>query len=169
MSNPDGADSIRRTAPVPLDQCGAALASEILSDRWTLLILREALYGVKRYDDIRADTGIPRSVLTDRLKRLVGAGILLREPYREAGARTRYAYGLTPKGAELGLTILALMQWGDRHIKGGKSALRVQHRTTGRPLKVALVEANTDSLGIDAVTLVPTDAPRALEAPHRDH
>ncbi|WP_417518583.1 winged helix-turn-helix transcriptional regulator [Minwuia sp.] len=140
MSNSAKRDSVRRSAPVPIDQCGAALATEILSDRWTLLIVREAFYGVMRYDDIRADIGIPRSVLTDRLKRLVSVGILAREPYREVGARSRYGYRLSPMGAELGLTILALMQWGDKHINAGKTAVRVQDRATGKKLKVALVE-----------------------------
>ncbi len=143
MSNSANEEPIRRSAPVPIDRCGAALATEILSDRWTFLIVREAFYGVMRYDDIRADIGIPRSVLTDRLKRLVAAGIFVREPYREAGARTRYAYGLSPMGAELGLTILALMQWGDKHINEGEAAILVQHRASGKKLKVALVDDDT--------------------------
>ncbi|GAA6207114.1 hypothetical protein NBRC116601_04070 [Cognatishimia sp. WU-CL00825] len=116
-----------------------ALATEILSDRWTLLILREAFYGVKRYDDMRSDLGIPRSVLTERLKRLVEFGIFIREPYREAGARTRYAYGLSQKGAELGLPILALMQWGDKHINQNEPAIEILDRKSGKRQFVALV------------------------------
>lgn len=153
MSNSDSEKPVRRSAPVPMDQCGAALTSEILADRWIILILRAAFFGVKRYDDIRADIGIPRSVLTDRLKRLVDAGIFVREPYQEAGARTRYAYGLSPKGSELGLTILALMQWGDKHLKNGVAAIEVTDRTTGLPLRVGLVSDPTTIVALKDVRL----------------
>jgi len=72
---------IRQRERVPLDKCGAALATDIISDRWTLLIIREAFYGVKRYNEILEGLNIPRSVLTSRLKSLVQHGILDREPY----------------------------------------------------------------------------------------
>lgn len=155
MSNSGSEKPVRRRAPVPIEKCGAALASEILSDRWTLLIIREAFYGVKRYDDIRADTGIPRSVLTQRLKRLVDAGILLREPYQEDGARTRYGYVLSEKGQALGLIMLALMQWGDTYIKNGERALDVTERATGRPLRVGLVAEDQDEIPLSSVRIRP--------------
>ncbi len=129
-----------------VDDCGAAKATEIVSDRWTFLIIREAFYGVSRYDDIRADIGIPRSVLTDRLKKLVAAGLLLRKPYREEGARTRYGYHLTDKGMDLGLMIIALMQWGDEHLKDGDAALALRDQSTGAPLKVALVGDDVEGI-----------------------
>lgn len=152
MSNSDIEIGRQRRAPVAVDQCGAALATQIISDRWTLLIIREAFYGVKRYDDIRADIGIPRSVLTDRLKKLVTAEILDREPYREEGARTRYGYGLTEKGRDLGLMIIALMQWGDQHLKDGHSALALHDRSTGTALKVALVDEDVKATAWQDVT-----------------
>ena len=155
MSNSASSKPVRRRAPVPVENCGAALASEILSDRWTLLIIREAFYGVKRYDDIRVDIGIPRSVLTQRLKRLVDEGILLREPYQEDGARTRYGYVLSEKGRALGLTILALMQWGDTHLKGGERALDVTEHGTGRPLRVGLIAAEDDVIPLSSVRIRP--------------
>jgi len=140
MSNSDASADIRKRTPVPIDKCGAALATHIISDRWTILIIREAFYGVKRYDDIREDIGIPRSVLTSRLKRLVAQGILEREPYREAGARTRYAYKLTEMGRGLGLVLLALTDWGDRYLKNGQSAIDVIDIHTGKKLMVGLVD-----------------------------
>lgn len=146
MSNSDGEKPVPRFAPVAVDDCGAARATEIVSDRWTFLIIREAFYGVSRYDDIRADIGIPRSVLTDRLKKLVAAGLLARKPYREGGARTRYGYHLTEKGRDLGLMIIALMQWGDKHLKNGEAALSLRDQRSGVPLKVALVEETVEDL-----------------------
>jgi DNA-binding HxlR family transcriptional regulator len=157
MSNPDNKKTIpiavRRRSPVPVDQCGAALAAEIISDRWTLLIIREAFYGVMRYDDMREDIGIPRSVLTDRLKKLVKAGVLERLPYREEGSRMRYGYGLTEIGKQLGLTILALMQWGDAHLKDGKAAIDVTRRDTGAKVRVGLVEEGKPSLSLSDVRI----------------
>ena len=86
MSNPGPADHRIRSAPVPRDQCGMALACDLLGDRWTMLIIREAFYGVTRFDDLRSDLGIPRGVLSSRLRGLVDRGVLETRPYREQGA-----------------------------------------------------------------------------------
>ena len=153
MSNPDR--EFRRQSPVPIDKCGAALATDIMSDRWTILIMREAFYGVMRYDDFRADIGIPRSVLTDRLKRLVEAGMLVRVPYREGSSRTRYGYTLSDTGKSFGLTLLALMAWGDEHFAEDGSAISIVDRSTGRTLKVAIVPEDTPEVSIKDVKIVP--------------
>jgi DNA-binding HxlR family transcriptional regulator len=125
---------------VPRDQCPMALAAGLLGDHWTLLILREAFYGVQRYDDMRADLDAPRSMLSDRLARLVEAGILERRAYREAGDRERHAYGLTQSGRALALTLSAMTQWGEAHILGRLAPVALVDRLTGGPLRVALVD-----------------------------
>ena len=153
MSNSDS--TFRRQSPVPIDKCGAALATEIISDRWSILIMREAFYGVMRYDDFRTDIGIPRSVLTDRLKRLVNAGMLKRVPYREGTSRTRYGYALSEIGMSFGLSLLALMAWGDEHFAEDGSAISIVDRTTGQKLKVALVPEDTPETAITDVRIVP--------------
>ncbi|MDX8346964.1 helix-turn-helix domain-containing protein [Cognatiyoonia sp. IB215446] len=153
MSNSD--TIYRRHSPVPLDKCGAALATDIISDRWTILIMREAFYGVMRYDDFRADIGIPRSVLTDRLKRLVDAEMLKRIPYREGNSRTRYGYAPTETGLTFGLPLLALMAWGDTHLAEHGSAIKIVDRSTGTKLKVAIVPEDTPEIGITDVRIVP--------------
>lgn len=153
MSNSDR--QYRRQSPVPIDKCGAALATDIMSDRWTILIMREAFYGVMRYDDFRADIGIPRSVLTDRLKRLVDAKMLKRVPYREGNSRTRYGYALTDIGVNFGLPLLALMAWGDTHLAEQGSAISIVDRSTGKKLKVALVPEDTPEVRISGVKIVP--------------
>ena len=114
MSNSDRkSPQIRARSPVPLERCGMAKAAEILGDRWSLLILREAFYGVMRFADIQADIGAPRSVLTDRLAKLVTVGLLERFDYREDGERVRKAYRLTDRGKELAIVFLAMKQWWD--------------------------------------------------------
>ncbi len=135
MSNPD---AFLRNAPVRPDQCGAALALDIVSDRWTWLILRQLMYGVGRFADIQDEIGIPKSVLSSRLGEIVQNGLAEKHPYRDGTARTRHGYVLTRKGRGLVPVILALMHWGDTHLKDGQSALSLTDRRTGQPLRVAL-------------------------------
>lgn len=130
-----------------------ALAAEILGDRWTLLILREAFYGVQRYDDMREDLGAPRSMLTDRLSKLVEQGLMTREPYREPGARVRYAYSLTERGRDVALTMMALTQWGEKHILDGPAPVELIDKSTGRPLRVALIDDKDEVVELSAATL----------------
>lgn len=141
MSNPasDHGDVFVRVAPVARDACGMALAADLLGDRWTLLILREVFYGVGRFDDVRADLDIPRAILSTRLKALVGAGLLVKYPYRQGRERVRFAYQVSSMGQDLALTLIALMQWGERHLQPGPSPVRVRDRRTGQALKVAFV------------------------------
>lgn len=116
------------------------MATEIIADRWTCLILREAFYGVVRYDDMLADLGAPRSMLTDRLAKLVKHGLMTRQPYQEDGHRTRQAYILSDTGRALGLTLIALSQWGEAHVLGQDAPVEFVEHTSGAKLKVALVD-----------------------------
>jgi DNA-binding HxlR family transcriptional regulator len=92
--------------------CSIARSLEILGEWWTLLIVRDAFFGVRRFEDFVADLGISRGILTDRLATLVEHGILERQPYQERPAR--YEYRLTGKGRDLFPVVMALMHWGDK-------------------------------------------------------
>lgn len=142
MSNSASEAPLRRRAPVPFEDCGMALAAQILGDRWSLLILREAFYGVTRYDDIREDLDAPRSMLTDRLGKLIDRGLMVRQPYREPGSRTREAYVLTDAGRALALTLLALMQWGDEFIRDEPPRIEITDKASGEAVRVELVNAS---------------------------
>ena len=96
--------------------CSAARALAVLGDRWTMLVLREVFNGVRRFDDMRSHTGIPRQVLTNRLAGLVESGVLRREPYQEPGARLRHEYRLTPKGLDIYPVLIAVSEWGNRYL-----------------------------------------------------
>ena len=160
MSNSDEATAAKIgpcEAPVPIDRCGMAVAARMLMAKWTMLIVREAFYGVARFEDFLQDLDIPRSVLTTRLKQLVSDDILVRVPYQPEGARLRHGYVLTRKGHELGLVILALMQWGDQHVFDGKSAIRVTEKATKKDLKVALVPAEDPTPGLAEIEIVILD------------
>ena len=138
MSN--SATSVRRRALVPKEVCPMAQAAEILGDKWTLLILREAFYGVQRYDDMLKDLGAPRSMLTDRLTKLVNNDLMKRRAYQEAGDRVRYGYVLTEAGKGLALTFIAMTQWGEEHLLKAKAPVHVVNRQSGAKLQVALVD-----------------------------
>lgn len=144
---------IVREAPIPLEQCGGAKALDILADRWSWLIVREALYGVSRFDDMRSDLDIPRSVLTSRLRKLVEEGVLETRDYKDPGARARTAYFLTEKGQALAPVYMALMQWGDTHLRGGRKSLALRDRRTGLDVRSALVPVSSEIVPFDALQL----------------
>ena len=145
------------------DNCSIARTLEVIGERWTLLVLREAFYGVRRFDAIQRGTGAPRNVLTARLKTLVENGVLDRVPYREAGSRQRYEYKLTPRGLELLPGIIALMQWGDRYLADPDGApVVVQHRGCGEPVSAVLACAAGHS-GLTARETEPAAGPGARQ------
>jgi DNA-binding HxlR family transcriptional regulator len=120
--------------------CNLAKSFELIGDRWTLLILRSALNGVRRFDDFHADMEIPRSVLSNRLAGLVETGLMERREYREDGQRARVEYPLTQMGQELGLPFIAMTQWGDKWIGEGETPLTLRSKSTGQRLTVTLVD-----------------------------
>jgi DNA-binding HxlR family transcriptional regulator len=98
------------------DNCTIGRAMAILGEKWTLVVLREVVNGIRRFDDMRVRTGIPRQVLANRLASLVEHGLLRREPYREPGARERHEYRLTPQGFDIYPVLVAVKAWGDRYL-----------------------------------------------------
>jgi DNA-binding HxlR family transcriptional regulator len=124
---------------VSLDNCTIARAMAILGEKWTVVVLRDVFTGVRRFDEMRERTGIPRQVLTNRLATLVDVGILRRVPYREPGARERHEYRLTDKGFDLYPMLVALREWGDRYLADPEGpALATVHRDCGSEVGVAL-------------------------------
>lgn len=117
-------------------ECSVADALQVVGERWTLLVIRELLYGVRRFDGIARNTGASRDILTARLRKLEGADIIRRELYNEHPAR--YEYHLTPAGRELGDVLSMLMKWGDRHINAADPPVRWIH-TCGEVLDPVVV------------------------------
>ena len=109
--------------------CSIARALEMVGDRWTMLVVREAFMGTRRFDDYQRSLGCARNVLADRLTRLVEAGILHKEPYQEHPPR--HEYRLTRKGVELWPAMMTLKAWGDRHLAPEGPPVLVLHRDCG--------------------------------------
>jgi DNA-binding HxlR family transcriptional regulator len=110
--------------------CSIARALEVLGDRWTLLVLRDAFMRVRRFEEFQRNLGVARNVLTDRLNRLVEDGVLKRVPYQERPVR--FEYRLTEKGIDLWPVIMTLLQWGDRYyLEDDGPPVVVRHRDCG--------------------------------------
>src|SRR5215472_8173283 len=117
-----------RAAPQRERNCSVARVVSILSDAWTFLIIREAFFGARRFESFRAALGLPRATLTQRLKRLTQQGIF--RQHRTSQASRRAEYRLTKAGLELYPSFMAMMQFGDRWLSGGKGApLKLIHET----------------------------------------
>ena len=120
--------------------CSIARVLSLIGEKWTILVLRDAFNGARRFSDFQAHLGIPRPVLADRLTTLVDAGILARTPYQEPGQRARDEYRLTAQGLELRPVMVALAQWGDRHQAGsGGAPVNFEHRDCDDPVTARLV------------------------------
>jgi DNA-binding HxlR family transcriptional regulator len=111
------------------ENCPVGTALSVLGEKWTLLLVRDALNGVRRFDDFRRHIGLSEALLADRLRKLVEAGVLSTHAYQEEGRRERLEYRLTEKGRELLPVIVALKQWGEAHAPDRKGrVLEVRHR-----------------------------------------
>jgi DNA-binding HxlR family transcriptional regulator len=119
------------TRAYELDTCSVAGTLDIVGERWTLLVLREAFMGVRRFEQMQRDLGIARNILAARLQTLVGHGILERRRYSERPPR--YEYRLTQKGLDLYPALVSIMQWGDRYVAGkGGPPLVLRHKACGQ-------------------------------------
>ncbi len=104
------------TAPVPVDDDPIVRALGVLNSRGAFLVMREAFYGTRRFDDFARRLGMSPSALSARLRELVADGLLDRAAYREAGTRTRSEYVLTAKGEALLPALVALQRWANDHL-----------------------------------------------------
>src|SRR5581483_5733889 len=131
--------------------CSIARALELVGERWTLLIVRDAFLGLRRFDQFQDSLGIASNVLTSRLDRLVEAGVFERVRYQERP--DRYEYRLTERGRALRTPLLALMQWGDGI--GGKPPRLARRKSDGPPVTAALVGADGKRVDPGEIEVVP--------------
>lgn len=117
--------------------CSVARALSVVGDRWTLLVLRDAFLGVRRFQDFHGDLGMTRHRLADRLRKLVEHGILERVAYQERPPR--YEYRLTEKGLDLYAVMVSLAGWGDRWMAGKDGPpVELVHRSCGHQIVPSL-------------------------------
>jgi DNA-binding HxlR family transcriptional regulator len=134
--------------------CAVAQSLEVVGEWWTLLILRDAFFGVRRFDEFVQRLGIARNVLANRLDTLVEHAVLERRPYDEG--RGRYDYILTDKGRALWPVITALREWGDEWVVGeGNEPILLEHKSCGNVTHTKVVcdccGETLDARGVRAV------------------
>ena len=137
----------------PVDVCGIFKITEILNDKWTILLLREAFYGVTKFNDFLENTGISKQVLTDRLKHLVQLEIFELSIYKEVGVRERKEYLLTKKGKSLNIVLLAMLESGGNFIEEGKDVVKVFDKSTDEELKLKLVDSSNQVIDLKNLEL----------------
>jgi len=130
--------------------CPIARTLDLVGEWWTLLIVRDALLGARRFDDFKA-TGIADNILSARLKKLTEAGILKRRHYQTHP--DRYEYLLTEKGRALAPVVLALRSWGKRFTKGPDTS-QIVHKACGGGIELGYHCPKCDR-AIDGVEIVP--------------
>ena len=139
--------------------CSVAKTLDIIGEWWTLLILRDVFYGVRRFEGLRTHLGISRKVLTNRLARLIDAEILKKVLYQKQPPR--YEYRLTKKGLELLPILLTIMNWGDKWLsESNKTPVIFVHKDCGKEITPKLVCSHCGG-DLNARNVYPTAGPGA--------
>lgn len=120
------------------DRCGIDRTMQLIGNRTAMLLLREAFHGATRFDALHKRIGVTEAVAAQRLKELVAAGVLTKEPYREPGQRTRYEYVLTEAGHAVLPIVIALLEWGGRYAPSEYGPNRVTHAGCGESVHVEI-------------------------------
>ena len=142
------ADDVTWTDPT----CPVARTLDVVGDRWSLLIIRDAMDGARSFTDFQQRTGVARNILTDRLRRLVDRGLLRRET---AISGRRQAYVLTDAGRDLFTVIVALRQWGERHTFADNETHSLLVDESGHPLaRLRPTDSHGVRVDIDSTTVL---------------
>ncbi|MFG1659930.1 winged helix-turn-helix transcriptional regulator [Micromonospora chersina] len=132
--------------------CPVARTLDLVGDRWSLLIIRDAMDGARSFTDFQRRTGVARNILTDRLRRLVERGILERET---ASSGRRQVYLLTEAGRDLFTVIVAMRQWGERHTYAQHEDHSVLVDKSGLPLaQLRPIDSDGVTANIDTTTVL---------------
>jgi DNA-binding HxlR family transcriptional regulator len=122
--------------------CSIARTVDLIGDWWTPLVMREAFYGARRFEEFQQRLGLSRNVLAQRLDRLVRNDMLSRVPYQEHPVRNEYR--LTDKGRDFFTVLAAMIRWGDRWLSDPSGPpIQLLDRDTGSPIDVEVVDAST--------------------------
>ena len=135
-------------------RCPVARALDVIGDRWSLLIVRDAFDGISRFGDFQASLGVARNILASRLKALVEEGVLQVQPASDGTAYQQYV--LTPKGQALFPVIVGLRQWGEGNLfRRGERHSRLVEKESGKPVaRLGVSGAGGRALAFDDVVVV---------------
>lgn len=135
------------------EPCPVARAVSLVGDRWSLLIVRDAFDGVRRFGDFQRSLGVARNILSDRLQKLVIAGILKMQPASDGSAYQEYV--LTEKGERAFPIVVAMRQWGEQHLFGpGEQSSQLVDKQTGEPIAYMAPVSNRGTILTGTMTAV---------------
>lgn len=135
------------------DFCPSARALDVIGDWWSLLLVRDAFEGLTRFSEFQKSLGIARNILTERLRRLIASGILEQVSASEGSARMEYR--LTEKGKDLFPVIVALRQFGERHLfSPGEAHSLLLERATGQPVRLEVRAQSGQPIGPDEAVIL---------------
>jgi DNA-binding HxlR family transcriptional regulator len=140
-------------------RCQVVRTLDVVGEKWSLLIIRNALRGQTRFSEFRDQLGIPSDILTARLATLVSKGILEKRSYREVGSRERSSYHLTEAGRALNIVVAAMLQWADQYNPSphGQASFMVDAQNNDR-LELEFIGASRANVPSAEVTFVPGPA-----------
>lgn len=133
------------------DECPIARSLDRVGEWWSILIMRDALQGLRRFDEFSRSLGIAPNMLTRRLNALVEAGMLERRAYSERPPR--YEYVPTPKGEDFRMVLMSLLAWGNRHYAVEGTSVELVERETGTPVQPMLARADGQCVPLDQCAL----------------
>ena len=135
--------------------CQVVRTLDVIGEKWSLLIVRNAMRGQTRYSEFRDSLGAPTDILTNRLTKLVDGGILEKRAYREPGDRERASYHLTPKGEGLRVVIAAMISWGDEYDPAPRGPASRLVGARDEPLRLGYLDDHGAEVDPDAVAIAP--------------
>ena len=136
------------------ERCSATQAMQLLGSPTALLFVREAFYGTTKFSDFVQRVGVTDTAASNRLKKLVEAGVFQKRSYRVPGARTRDEYLLTPMGEALLPVLLAVMSWGDEHLQSDGGPVRIVSTETGRTVRAVIRDEDDRAVDTDKLKVV---------------
>jgi DNA-binding HxlR family transcriptional regulator len=145
--------------------CQVVRTLDVIGEKWSLLIIRNALRGQTKYSEFRESLGAPTDILTSRLAKLVESGVLEKRAYREPGDRERASYHLTERGQALRVVIAAMMQWGNEFNPAPQGAASLLVDTDGAAVELAYVGSSGAVLDRGEVLIAPGPAASTQWAP----
>ena len=118
-----------------------------VGDKWILLILRECFFGVRKFEEFHEKLQISKSVLSAKLRKMVDLELLKKSPYQNASERKRYEYRLTGKGREFSTVLIALLEWGNKHlVEPGTESIKLRDLQNDQDIKLSLMNRNGDKV-----------------------
>lgn len=158
----DEREELRDRHEFDAELCPVARTLEVVGTRSAMLMMREAFYGTRRFDDFAKRVGVTDQVAATRLKALVEDGLLQRKPYQEPGQRTRWEYRLTDKGRDLFPVLVALRQWGDTWSPGPDGPLaHFTHRGCDAPITAEVRCTTGHDVPVREVAVVAGPRPKS--------